>query len=279
MRRLVLILSAVLVLAACSDTPQVENAPVESTAAPQTSAAESTTTTVAAETTTTATPETTTTVAETTTTASEPLAFDTPAGTPPDEFQSFTGTMSISFELDEAALTVNSIGTWTEDAFECTMSSELGGLEFSESIVATPETLWYDQGNGYEEADLFTGSATDLMGSCPAAPLFWTDFTTEDAGNISGDATTFNGRTAYEADLTDLFGAFAGLGMAGIDADMVDAMQVWIDAETNTIIGLYAEITMPAEFLEGSGVEGDTQMVMEFELDNFDDPTLSIDLP
>ena len=281
MRRLALVFSMLLVLAACSDGGEATDTttpPVESI-----SAAEKTTTTSA----TTTEPATTTTNADTLsstadTTADVPaaeLAFETSQGTPPDEFDSFTATMSLTFEIEETPITVVADGTWIGDAFECTLSSEFGGLTFSESIIATPETLWYDQGNGYDESSLLSGSVSELVASCPAAPLFWQDFGSDDFSGLSGDVIDYNGRSAYQADFTEVLGALGGLGLTGVSSDMIEDMQVWIDEETTTIIGLYTELAVPASMLEGADAEGSTTMIMEFSLDNFNDPGLSIELP
>lgn len=286
MLRVALIASTLLLLlAGCSDgSGDTTSAPTTDT---MTEAVEETTTTspetstTAAETATTPAPGTTTTV-EATTTSSAPagdLEFETPAGTAPDEFDSYTASMTITIGLDELPITAVAEGVWTTDAFECTMSSELSGITFSESIIGTPETLWYDQGNGYEETGLFDSSAGSIMSSCPASPVFWAEFTTDEMGIIDGAETTFNGRSAIEADLTELLGALSGLGLTGVDEDFVQSMTVWIDVETDTVIGLEASLEMPAELLGGLSDEGTVTMVMEFALDDFNDSTLRIDLP
>jgi hypothetical protein len=281
MRRFTLIISILLLFAGCSGS----NGDVTTTtAAPDTT----TTTTTVAATTTTVEPTTTTEAAETTTTIAEDTTttsradlvdeFETYAGTPPAEFESYSATMSITMDLAETSIALTAEGIWTPDGFQCSMSSEMGGIAFSESIIATPENLWYDQGSGYEEASLVNSGAGDLIGSCPAAPTFWSDFSTDDLGGISGEETTFHGRAVYQANLTELLGALGGLGLAGAEAEFLKSMVVWIDIETNTVIGLDAELEMPADFMGGVS-EDPIPMTMEFALDQFNDSGLVIERP
>jgi hypothetical protein len=279
MRRFTLIISILLLFAGCSGSSGDETT---TTAAPET-----TTTTVAATTTTeettttTEAAETATTLAEDTTTTSGATLvheFETYAGTPPAVFESYSATMSITMDLAETSIALTAEGIWTPDGFQCSMSSEMGGIMFSESIIATPETLWYDQGSGYEEASLVNSGAGDLIGSCPAAPSFWSDFSTDDLGDISAEETTFHGRAVYKADLSELMGALGGLGLAGAEAEFLKSMVVWIDVETNTVIGLNAELEMPADFMGGTS-EDPVPMTMEFALDQFNDPGLVIERP
>jgi hypothetical protein len=291
MVRVGLIISAVLLAATgCSDA----SGDTKSAGAPEpTAAGDETTTTTTLSPETTTTPETATSAARATTTTiettattttaisapAEGLAFETLSGTAPAEFTSYTASMTITMAIDEFPITAVADGVWTTDAFECTMSSELSGITFSESIIGTPQTLWYDQGNGYEETGLFDSSAGSIMSSCPASPVFWSDITTDELGFIDGTETTFNGRSATQADLTELLGALSGLGLTGVDDDFVQSMTVWIDVETDTVIGMQASLEMPAELLGGLAEEGYVTMAMDFALDNFNDPTLSIELP
>lgn len=277
MRRFALIISVLLLLTGCSGTSGDETT---TTAAPETTTTVAATTTTEGATTTTAAEDTGTMTEETTTTSGATLVdeFETYAGTPPDVFDSYSATMSITMDLGETSVAVTAEGMWTPDGFQCTMSSEMGGITFSESIIATPETLWYDQGSGYEEASLANSGAGDLIGSCPAAPTFWSDFSTDDLGDISSEETTFHGRTAYKANLTELMGALGGLGLTGAEAEFLKSMVVWIDVETDTVIGLDAELEMPAEFM-GGAAEEPVPMSMEFALDQFNDPGLAIELP
>jgi len=278
MRRFTLIISILLLLSGCSGTSGDETT---TTAAPETTTTVTAPTTTEGATTTTQAAETETTMAEDTTTTSVATLvdeFETYAGTPPDVFDSYSATMSITMDLAETSIAVTAEGMWTPDGFQCTMSSEMGGITFSESIIATPETLWYDQGSGYEEASLVDSGAGDLIGSCPAAPTFWSDFSTDDLGDINGEETTFHGRAVYKANLTELMGALGGLGLAGAEAEFLKSMVVWIDVETDTVIGLDAELEMPADFM-GGGTQEPVPMTMEFALDQFNDPGLIIELP
>jgi hypothetical protein len=97
-------------------------------------------------------------------------------------------------------------------------------------------------------------------------------------GNISGDETSFNGRTVYEADLSELMDALGGFGMADMQGAQIETLKVWIDVETNTIVGMTADMVMPAELV--GDVSGESMAIrMDFSLNDFNDPALEIDLP
>ncbi len=276
MRRLALTIAALLLLAGCSGSSGDDTT--------TTTAATSETTTTVAETTTTAdeptttSEATTTTQPETTTSLTTADEFTTLDGTAPGSFDSYTANMTITMSLEDFDLTVTADGTWITDAFQCTMSSDMGGITFSESVIATPEMLWYDQGNGYEQSTLFNSSVSDIISSCPAAPTFWSDFTASDLNGVTGKEVTYNGRSAYEANLSELSGALSDLGFAGVDTEFLKAMTVWLDIETGTVIGLSAQLEMPPELMEGL-TDTTIPMTMEFSLDNINDSSLSIDIP
>jgi hypothetical protein len=267
MRRTVLILTTTLLLAACSGG-------VEATVAP---AIETTTTTTT--TTTTLTPKT----VETAAADPAPLMFETVPGTPPAAFDTFHGTIAISMDFDGVALEVEGEGTWDNGSFDCTIESGAGGFGFTESIIATPETLWYDSGNGYEESGLFATGAQEIMSTCPTSPLFWAEFGTEDAGQINGQETVRNGRPTVETDITKLMG-LGGIGVVGgFEGATVNEMVMWIDVETNTAVAVLADVELSAELLAGQG-GGDLgassmKMVMEFGVDQINDPSLSVREP
>ena len=227
---------------------------------------------------------TTTTLAPSTTTAAPPSVdeFPTLTGTPPDEFDSFVATMTMSMGLGELAIDVTADGIWTEDAFSCTVSSGLGGITFSESIVGTPERLWIDSGNGYEPADLFAPTAQELMTSCPTSTLFWSSFTTEDFGYIDGEEEMIAGRTAIRADLSDLLKGLGGLGLlGGFEGATVNEMTLWVDAETNTVLAMTTDMEMSGDLMSEFGADGTgpVSILMEFELSQVNDPSLVVELP
>ena len=193
MRRLALAITLLLILGACSDAGDTTVDPTD------------TSTTVASATD--EAPSSTTSTSEPPPPASQapvpsgPIEFETFPGTPPNEFETFAADMVMTMTIDDVAIEVSSVGVWTDTAFECTVSSELGGIAFSESVIATPEELWLDNGRGYEPSDLFGSSAQDILSNCPASPLFWASFNAEDFGAISGDEGVVDGRS----DLAVLF--------------------------------------------------------------------------
>lgn len=221
--------------------------------------------------------------ATTTTAAGPSLAeFPTLAGTPPDEFDSFVATMTMSMGMGELVIDVTTDGIWADDAFSCTVSSGLGGITFSESIVATPQQLWIDRGNGYEPTDLFAASAQDIMSSCPTSTLFWSSFTTEDFGDIDGNEEMIGGRPAIRANLTELLEGLGGIGaLAGFDGATINEMTLWVDQETNTVLAMTTDMEMSGELMTEFGADGTgpVSIVMAFELSQINDPNLKIELP
>ena len=190
--------------------------------------------------------------------------------------------MTMTMGLDDLAIDVTAEGIWTDAAFTCTVSSGMGGFTFSESIIATPEQLWLDSGNGYEPTDLFAATAQDLMSSCPTSTLFWSNFTTDEMGAIGGDEELLNGRAAVRADFGELIEGFGGLGvLSGFEGADINEMTMWVDTETNTVIAMVADIAMSAELMGEFGAEGTgpVTILMKFELSQFNDPSLSVELP
>jgi hypothetical protein len=232
--------------------------------------------------TTTAAATTSTTTTTTTTTMAADLAFDTVAGTPPDAFDSFAANMTIAMGLGDVEIEVDAEGIWTGDAFSCTVSSGLGGITFSESVVGTPETLWIDQGNGYETSSLFGSAAQDVMSTCPTSPLFWASFITDEFGGISGDEELIDGRAAVRADLADFAKSFGGLGLVGgFEGAVINEMTVWIDVETNTVLAMTADIEMTEELVGdlGGTETGPVKMKMDFSISDVNSQLLSVELP
>lgn len=274
MRRIALLICLALALAACSGDTGTTTTTVAADEAPATTTTAATTTTT---TTTTTVPETTT-----TTTVAEALEFDTVAGTPPDAFDSFSADMTIAMTMGELAIEVSADGIWTQDAFACTVSSGLGGITFSESVLATPQQLWINQGSGYEPSSLFGSAAQEVMSSCPTSPLFWTSFSADDFGAVSGDEELIDGRPAVRADLADLVDTLGGFGLiTGFEGAVIHEMTVWIDVETNTILALAADLEMSDELMgELAGAEtGPVAMTMDFTISDVNDQSLSVDVP
>ena len=164
------------------------------------------------------------------------------------------------------------------------VSSASGSIDTtrSESIVATPDQLWVDSGNGYEPSDLFAASAQEIMSSCPTSTLFWSSFTTDDFGYIDGEQETIAGRTAIRADLTELLDGLGGMGLlAGFEGATINEMTLWVDAETNTVLAMSTDMEMSGELMSEFGADGTgpVSIVMAFELSQINDPSLMVELP
>ncbi len=274
MRRLALAITLLLILGACSDAGDTTVDPTD------------TSTTVASATD--EAPSSTTSTSEPPPPASQapvpsgPIEFETFPGTPPNEFETFAADMVMTMTIDDVAIEVSSVGVWTDTAFECTVSSELGGIAFSESVIATPEELWLDNGRGYEPSDLFGSSAQDILSSCPASPLFWASFNAEDFGAISGDEEMIDGRSAVKADLAGVLKELGGLGiLGGFEGADVSEMTMWLDSETGAILAMMADMTMSEQLMEefGGAGTGPISIVMDFTVTQVNDASLLVELP
>jgi hypothetical protein len=227
---------------------------------------------------------TTVAVSEPTTSASTTSAtgFDTLAATPPRAFDSFNATLSMAMTLGGIELEATSESTWTGDVFSCTITTGLGSMTTSESMIATVDTLWLDTGSGYEESDLLSRTAQDMTGLCPSAPSFWTNFSTNDLPEVSGPEELIDGRPAHKADISK---HLVGLGnfsdLAGYEGATIHELIVWVDIETNTLIAMTADIVVPEEVVAESGTEGsgDVELVMEFAISDVNDPSLVVEVP
>ncbi|MDX2468045.1 MAG: hypothetical protein QNL12_12075 [Acidimicrobiia bacterium] len=233
---------------------------------------------------------TTTTVAETTTTqpaaasTDTALSFETIAGTPPAVFESFFATMVVSMEFDETVFDITGEGTWDNGTFDCTVTTDVGGFEYTQGIIATPETLWFDAGDGYEESGLFTSGAQGVMATCPTSPLFWAEFAAQDIAALDGEQTTRNGRATIKADVTQMTGLTGGLGLVpGFEGAKMNEMTMWIDVETNAMVALRTDVELDEELLAAAGGgeagTGPMKMVMEFSIDQLNSPSLSVREP
>mgnify|MGYP001819891897 CR=1 FL=1 len=275
MRHTMLVLSLSLLVAACSANGSEDAAAPPGTEPPSTTEAPGATSAPP--------PETTTTTATTTTTTTTGRpAFDPVPATPPAAFESFAAQLTMEMVLDDITLEMTGEGTWTTDAFECTITTGMGGLTIEQRLVATPETLWLDNGNGFEPTPLVSGPAQEAMAMCPSSPLFWADFSAEELGGRPlGDEEEFAGRAAVKTDLTEVIGAVGSVGpMPGFEDATVNEIAMWVDTETNVVLGLEADIEIGGDFLGEIGAAadtgGDVALLMTFQIDQVNDPSLSV---
>jgi hypothetical protein len=215
--------------------------------------------------------------------AGEAGYFETIPGTPPAVFDSFASTLDVTMAIGETSIEMSGAGAWTGDAFECSLTMGIGGLGLSQSVVATQDRLWLDNGNGYAESGLF-GPAQDVLSGCPASPLFWGDFAAEDFGRAVGNAEDFAGRSAVRLDLTEMLDFAGGFGVIpDLEGAVINAMTMWVDEETNVVLGVFADIVIDSAALGdlGLGTEpvDSVEMTMDLRVEQVNDPAVSIDLP
>jgi hypothetical protein len=199
-------------------------------------------------------------------------------------FDSFAAVLTIEMALEDVALNMSGEGTWVTDAFGCELTTGIGGLDLTQSLVATPETMWLDSGSGYEPTPLFGGAAQEVMSMCPASPIFWRDFTSDGLGRPQGEVAEIDGRSAIKADLTEVVGQLGGFGgVPGLEEAEINEMVMWIDEETNVVLALNADLRLGEDFLQDIGAPadgtGDVAMLMSFRVERVNDPSLAVPLP
>jgi hypothetical protein len=285
MRRtlILLILGCLLLLAACGDNTL---APASSTgeAAPSTTATSSTTTTTLA-------PTTTTTTVEITPSTTDGIdGFSEEAGTPQGELDSFTGRFDATLDIMGMSMAMTTNSTYVGSAYECVTSMDMGGMSMEMTVVATPDTLWIDSGSGFQESNLFDSDVQSVTGICPASPMFWTAFGEAPWGAMSGEPDTINGIPVQRLDMTSMAGGFdlgaldAFFGGVGAlpDGIQINEMVFWIADPGGWPVALQVGVDLSesavAELVGMEGL-GAASMTMSVEIDNVNDPALSVQVP
>jgi len=267
------VIAFAMLVAACSGTgPAATTAPAvsSSTRAPTTSS-----------------PPTSAAVATTSTEAAPaPTAFETTAGTPTGAFDSFTASMKLTMTRGDTTIEAGGTGTWTTDAFTCTVTASIGGVKLEQRLVGTPAQLWVDAGFGFQRSNAFAPEARGLLPSCPAAPTFWQTFGASGSAPVAGEPDTVGGRAAIRTDLTDARGTLDGLGLVPrLDGATVDELTMWVDRETNVVLELTATMEVSPEILQSAGEpvlgagEGPVRVTIELQVDNVNDPDLTVEIP
>jgi hypothetical protein len=253
------------------------------------------TTTAPATTTTTAPTTVTTTSSEPPTSATTPPAastvpasgtrFETAAGTPPAVFDSYRATLTISMDLGEATIELSTDGIWTGSAISCTITTSMAGFGTTQQVITTPDATWVDTGTGLEPVTAATTDIQDLLQGCPASPLFWQEFVATDLAGVTGESGSIGGRPATKADLTEsgaLLGELGGLG--AMQGSTVNQLEMWIDDETGVLLAMTADVELNADALGDIGatptdLPDSLGMVLDLEIGDVNDPSLTVSLP
>ena len=239
--------------------------------------------------------ETTTAVTETTeapsttTTTTEPAqALDTPfettAFTPPDVFETYVSELTMTIEMGDGQLEISGAGSWVGDAFECEVRMEIEGFGFTQAVVATPDTLWFDDGtSGYVESTMNRATET-VVASCPASPLFWENFVSAGTRPI-GETEQYAGRPAIKVDLRSAIEIGSGLSVIpDVNEAIINQMDMWVDAETNVVLGIYADLEVAPGALGELGLPGEETsdniaVTMDLQTDRINDQSVSVTIP
>lgn len=229
-----------------------------------------------------------TTAAGTSETTAAPLAsvetdFDTVIKTPPDVFQSYVSEYSMSVGVESGAVEIGGEGAWTGAAFECDMSLKIGKLELPpQSVAANADELWFNDGTGYKVST--PTQAENILASCPSSPQFWADYISPGIGHPDGERVEFSGRQATKVDLAKWIDFTGSLGMIpNVRRDLINEMWMWVDVETNVVLGVYADIATDPAAMAGFGVPNDgaetVKVIIDLHIDRINDPAVTVDLP
>jgi hypothetical protein len=163
------------------------------------------------------------------------------------------------------------------------MTMSVGGFGLSQGVVATEDAIWFDDGTGYVESAVNSATET-VVASCPAAPQFWDDFVSAGRRPL-GQLEEFAGRPAIKVDLVSVvdFGGSLGVIPEVQDAT-INQMEMWVDEETNVVLGLYADVAVAPGSLGDLGIPGDeaadtVSVIMDLSIDRINDPAISITIP
>ncbi len=272
----ILLIVACLLLAAGCGGNSVLAGPTSTTAEPApTTSVESTSTTPP-----------TTTVSTTTTTLSLPTTtaggggFHTEAGSPPDALDSFAGGLDANMEMMGISMVMTVDFTYVGSAYECVATVNAAGTSMEMAVVATPETIWLDQGYGFEESGPFDSNVQTVVGICPASPTFWMGFGEVPWAAMTGEPDTVNGIPAQRVDFTAMagamdLGALAALMGGGVGSGMdIDEAVFWIADPGGWPVAM--QVGMVMLDLEGMG---DVPISMHYEINTVNDPSLSVQVP
>lgn len=209
--------------------------------------------------------------------------FDTIAFTPPDAFETYVSALTMTIATGDGQLEISGAGSWVSDAFECAMTMEIEGFGFTQAVVATPDTLWFDDGtSGYVESTMNRTTET-VVASCPASPLFWENFVSAGTRPI-GEEEEYAGRPAIKVDLRSAIEIGGGLGVIpDINDATFNQMDLWVDAETNVVLGMYADLRVAPGTLGQLGLPGEGSdpiaVTMDLQTDRINDPSVSVTIP
>jgi hypothetical protein len=286
-RVLTLFVVGCLLLAACGDDA--------ATGATSTSTTVSMSTTTLA---TTTTSTTTTTVAPTTT--AEAASFYTKAQTPPGELDSFTGRSEMTFaivpggELEQGEImgggaVVITDATYVGNAYECISTLDTMGFSMTMVVVATPETVWVGADGVFDETYFSDPNVQGVTSMCAASPMIWLGFDATTCATGTGAPEEIDGIPARRIDLSatpscldfiDLVAVF-GYGHFPESAEYSEVI-FWIADPGGWPVAIQAHMDLSEEAMaELWGIEGlgAGTIDLRMEIDNVNDPTLSVQVP
>ncbi len=284
-RFLALLLAMALFGAACGGD---EDASATTTDVPQTTTTAAATTTTSVATSTNA-PATTTTAPETTTTVAEDATAGVD-GAPTAALDRFASRTLIAFTAGELELSVETTGTRAGDSFDCRSDIALGGFTFTTRAVITPDGAWLDDGTGFREVSALDPDLANITSGCAADPAFWDGFSLKDfPPGLQGETEIVNGVAAQRLEIEELLDVATDLGFAP-DIEGADFQQftMWIaEWDPRWIAAMTMEALVDPElaaatfgelpFEVDEGV--DATIVMEIEISQPDDPSLTVTTP
>jgi len=216
----------VLAASACTST---ESAPT-TTSQPEPAATSTTTTPTTTSTSTTST-------STTTTTEPPPSGFEVIAGTPPAELDAFAGSSVIAVVIGDLEIETSADSVFMEDLAYCESVASVSGLSVISKLLATPDRVWLDSGEGFIESSYDDPDVLSTGQLCPANPSFWADFASPIPNNLEGELVEFAGMPAQQFDLTGFESAFGSFGLPEDVGAEIETLIAWIAEPGGWMVG------------------------------------------
>jgi hypothetical protein len=200
-----------------------------------------------------------------------------------EHLESFTAHLTMSVELSEGVdMRFEGDAIYVGAAFSCEVTTWFGSVGETVSLVATSETVWIDEGDGFVvvEEPLDAQQVLDL---CPGSPSLWEEVTTDLPMLSGGEADVVNAIAARRFDLAEEVDAVPGLGSLPEDVALSEVV-IWVAEPAGWVAQMQMTMAIGAEtFAEWVGAEpaeglGATIYYMLWVADP-DDPDLMVDVP
>jgi hypothetical protein len=216
-----------------------------------------------------------------------PTPTSTAAGGPPTDYlDTFHAAFDMSMEMDSFEMDFAIEGDFeATNRCSCDISASMLGIPLIEQrVIVTGKNAWIDTGDGWRKTTPSDPEVAEAMGMCPACPSFWEDFVFE-APPLPGEHEDKNGVPAIHYSLTELYEAFAGIGLIPeeLEGVSIDALDVWVAEEGKWLVCLDMEMCVDAAMMEEfTGSLGEVEsicMAMAIDITRVNDPGIEVNAP